>query len=146
MQKQKNTYKSSQSSSLFEYLERLLQRYGFFSEGFPVQYIPYVLYIFFLGILYVGNTHYHERAIRKIGRLEKEIEDLRADFTTLKADYMFASKQSEVAKRVAPMDIYESRQPPFKIKSEWDGFQKNYPFKNPSCFRSCLYFFRSDYC
>ena len=112
----KNIYKSQKRVSLFTYITQFLQRNGFFSEDFPVKHLPRVLYIFFLGILYVGNTHYYEKVIRKITRLEEEVEDLRADFTTLKADYMFASKQSEVAKRVASMEIYESTKPPHKIK------------------------------
>ncbi|MCG8341006.1 MAG: hypothetical protein MI674_07100 [Cytophagales bacterium] len=112
----KNTYKSQKRANLFTYIAQFLQRKGFFSEDFPMKYLPYVLYIFFLGILYVGNTHYYEKVIRKITQLEEEVEDLRVDFTTLKADYMFASKQSEVAKRVASREIYESTQPPHKIK------------------------------
>ncbi|MFM8741301.1 MAG: FtsL-like putative cell division protein, partial [Cytophagales bacterium] len=42
-------------------------------------------------------------------------EDLRADFTTLKSDVMFASKQSEVARRVKSMGLVESLTPPYKI-------------------------------
>mgnify|MGYP001796119542 FL=1 len=47
--------------------------------------------------------------------MKKEIEDLRADYTTLKADYMYASKQSEVAKKVEKLGIKESLRPPEKI-------------------------------
>jgi hypothetical protein len=43
------------------------------------------------------------------------VEDLRADYTTLKSDVMFASKQSEVARRVKPLGLKESLNPPFKI-------------------------------
>ena len=52
----------------------------------------------------------------KIDRTKKEVQDLRADYTTLKANYMFASKQSEVAKRVKEIDLYESMEPPSKIE------------------------------
>jgi hypothetical protein len=48
------------------------------------------------------------------------VEDLRADFTTLKADVMFSSKQSEVARRVKPLGLKESVKPPYKIIVE-DG-------------------------
>jgi len=64
----------------------------------------------------VGNTHYHERMVRRIGQLEQEVDALRVDYTTLQADYMFDSKQSEVAKRVAKMGLYEAPSPPSKIK------------------------------
>ena len=47
--------------------------------------------------------------------MEAEVEDLRADFTTLKSEYMFASKQSEVARKVKKIGLQESRIPPYKI-------------------------------
>ena len=64
----------------------------------------------------MGNTHYHEKIARRIGQLEREADALRVDYTTLQADYMFDSKQSEVAKRVAKMGLYETSAPPLKIK------------------------------
>jgi hypothetical protein len=53
--------------------------------------------------------------VRSISQLEREVEDLRADYTTLKSDYMFASKQAEISRRVARLGLYESKQPPQKI-------------------------------
>ena len=68
-----------------------------------------------LVIFYVGNSHYSEKMIRKISKLEVIVEDLRADFTTLKADYMYARLQSEVTKRVEGIGLKESLIPPYKI-------------------------------
>ena len=50
--------------------------------------------------------------------IQAEVEDLRADYTTLKANLMFASKQSEVAKKVRDLQLKESLTPPFKIEVE----------------------------
>ena len=41
-----------------------------------------------------------------------------ADYTTLKADLMFSSKQSEVARKVKPYGLKESLTPPYKIVVE----------------------------
>jgi hypothetical protein len=71
-----------------------------------------------LCLLYIGNSHYAEKTIRRIDRTQSEVEDLRADFTTLKSDVMFASKQSEVARRVKSMGLEESLKPPFKVVVE----------------------------
>ena len=60
-----------------------------------------------LGVFYVWNSHYAEKGTREIDKLEDEVEDLRADVTTLEADYMFSSKQSEVAKSVEPLGLVE---------------------------------------
>ncbi|MFP4089841.1 MAG: FtsL-like putative cell division protein [Cyclobacteriaceae bacterium] len=103
---------------LFGRIDRLFRIDTSFDSGLPVKFVPYVLYFTCLGLFYIGNNHYAEKNIRKINRLEEEVEDLRANYTTLKADYMYASKQSEVARRVKKMGLQESETPPFKIKVE----------------------------
>ena len=64
---------------------------------------------------HASNTHFAEKTTRKIDRLQSDVEDLRADYTTLKADIMYASKQSEVARRVKELGLKESLNPPFKV-------------------------------
>ena len=71
-----------------------------------------------LSILYISNTHYAEKTIRRINAIQAEVEDLRADYTTLKSDLMFASKQSEVARKVRDLGLKESLTPPHKVKVE----------------------------
>jgi hypothetical protein len=71
-----------------------------------------------LGLIYISNTHYAEKTVRHINSIQAEVEDLRADYTTLKADLMFASKQSEVARKVQPLGLKESLTPPYKIEVE----------------------------
>ena len=71
-----------------------------------------------LAILYISNTHYAEKTVRRINAIQAEVEDLRADYTTRKADLMFASKQSEVAKKVKDLGLRESLTPPNKIEVE----------------------------
>lgn len=105
-------------SSLFSGLEKRLKLENYFEEGFPVQYLPKILFVMALGLLYIGNTHYAEKTVRKINEVQAEVEDLRADYTTLKADLMFASKQSEVAKKIKSYGLKESINPPNKIKVE----------------------------
>ncbi|MGI4742264.1 MAG: FtsL-like putative cell division protein [Janthinobacterium lividum] len=101
--------------SLFSLLDRFTGLDSFFEEGLPVKYLPKVLFIMLLTLLYIGNTHYGNRMNRNIQRLKLETEDLRADYTTLSSDYMEASKQSEVARKVAAIGLVESSSPPFRI-------------------------------
>jgi outer membrane murein-binding lipoprotein Lpp len=105
----------SSGTSIFSGIEKKLKLETYFEEGFPVQYLPKILFAVFLSLIYISNTHYAEKTIRKIDKAQTEVEDLRADYTTLKADVMFASKQSEVARRVKDMGLKESLKPPFKI-------------------------------
>ena len=101
--------------SLFALLDRFTGLDGLFREGLPVRFLPKMLFVMLLILLYIGNSHYGNRMNRNIQRLKQETEDLRADYTTLKSDYMEASKQSEVARKVAAIGLVESSSPPFRI-------------------------------
>jgi hypothetical protein len=105
----------SAGPSVFSGLEKRLRLETYFEDGFPVKYLPKILFGMFLSLVYISNTHYAEKTTRAINKAQSEVEDLRADFTTLKADVMFASKQSEVARRVKALGLKESMKPPFKI-------------------------------
>ena len=87
-------------------------------NSFPAKYLPKVLFVVVLGVFYVWNTHYAERSIRKIDKLETEVEDLRADVTSLETEVMYGSKQSEVAKKVKALGLVESKEPPYKIVAD----------------------------
>ena len=113
---QKNTYKSAKKRGLFAYLESTLPFQHLFVDGLPVRYMPLILFALCIGLIYVGNTHYHEKMVRQINGLEQEVGELRVEFTALKASYMLDSKQSAVAARAASLGIYETSHPPFKIK------------------------------
>jgi outer membrane murein-binding lipoprotein Lpp len=101
--------------SIFSGLEKKMKLESYFEEGFPVKYLPKVLFVVLLSLIYISNTHFAEKTTRKIDKIQTEVEDLRADYTTLKADIMYASKQSEVARRVKELGLKESLSPPFKV-------------------------------
>ena len=101
---------------VFTGIENKLKLERYFEEGFPVHYLPKILFALMLGILYISNTHYAEKTVRKISGMQAEVEDLRADYTTLKSDLMFASKQSQVAKKVKDYGLRESLTPPHKVE------------------------------
>ena len=103
---------------MFSGMEKCLKLESYFEEGFPVKYLPKILFVMALGLLYISNTHYAEKTVRRISTVQAEVEDLRADYTTLKSDLMFASKQSEVARKVKVMGLKESLKPPFKVEVE----------------------------
>lgn len=106
------------AKGMFSGIERRLKLENYFEEGFPVKYLPKILFVMVLGLIYISNTHYAEKTVRKINNIQAEVEDLRADYTTLKSDLMFASKQSEVAKKVKELELKESLTPPYKVEVE----------------------------
>lgn len=108
--------KKERRRGVFGWIGKAIKMDAVFEDGLPVKFLPYVLFLVVLGLFYIGNSHYSDKTNRKINKLEKEVEDLRADFTTLKADYMLSSKQSEVAKKVKELGLFESEEPPHKIE------------------------------
>lgn len=102
--------------SMFSFLENYLRLDGIFEQGLPVRYIPHILFVTSLGIVYIGNIHYAEKNIRLLERLKHEVDEMRSEYTTLKAEYMHDSKQSAVAERVDSLGLYESSVPPYKVK------------------------------
>jgi hypothetical protein len=119
-----NTYKNpvkkpappvNKGISIFKLIENYVRLNVIFENGLPVKYIPYILYLTVIAIFYIGNTHYAEKTLRRIDRTKAEVDEFRADYTTLKSNYMKASMQSEVAKKVVPMGLYESSVPPYKV-------------------------------
>jgi hypothetical protein len=110
--------KTFSGKGMFASIEQRLKLEYYFEDGFPVKYLPKILYVVALGLIYISNTHYAEKTVRRISAMQAEVEDLRADYTTLKADLMFASKQSEVARKVSEMGLKESLKPPYKVVVE----------------------------
>jgi cell division protein FtsL len=109
---------STGGPTIFSGIERRLKLENYFEEGFPVQYLPKILFVMVLGLLYISNTHHAEKTVRRIDQAQSEVEDLRADYTTLKSDLMFASKQSEVARKVKSLGLKESLNPPTRVVIE----------------------------
>jgi len=88
---------------------------SFLTRDSVLNNIPFILFLFAIGILYIGNSHFAESSVITANRLNSELKELRSDFISSRSELMFVSKQSEVAKAVASMGIYESVVPPKKI-------------------------------
>src|SRR5690606_4336022 len=99
----------------FMWIEEKANISGLLGEGVPIKLVPPLFYAALLALIYIWSNHSAENTIRKIEKVQQEVEDIRADVTTLEAAYMYRSKQSEVAKKVIPLGIYEIEEPPLKI-------------------------------
>jgi hypothetical protein len=109
---------SKKRGNLFSWIEEKANINGLIGERIPVKMVPPLLYAAFLALIYIWSNHRAENTIRKIENVQQEVEDLRADVTTLEAAYMYSRKQSEVAKKIRPMGIVEIERPPLKITIE----------------------------
>jgi len=119
--KLKSTNKSRTTGtgrSIFSWIEEKLDVTRVLGEGVPVQLVPPIGFVALLALIYIWGNHRAENMVRKIEKVQQEVEDIRADVTTLEAEYMLSSMQSELAKKVAARGIVELDKPPVKIEGE----------------------------
>jgi hypothetical protein len=90
-------------------------RNGVITTDDATRALPFILYVAFLGMLYIGNRHLSENNLRDIDKISKEVKELSWEFKSSKAELAFKSTQTEVAKRADTLGIHESHEPPQKI-------------------------------
>ena len=79
--------------------------------------IGFIIWLTFLGIVYIGNSYHAEKIARRTDKLQREVKDLRAESITTAADLMYLSRQSVVEQLVknSRLELKESMEPPYKI-------------------------------
>ncbi len=88
---------------------------GNISAELVLKNFPFVLFIGFLMMAYIANAHYSEKKVRQIQKLQSEVKELRWEFSSIKADLMYSTMQSEVVKAVAPLGLKPMNGKPKKI-------------------------------
>jgi fucose permease len=88
----------------------------FSTYNFLLDNILFLLMLFAIALLYIRNAHYSEGLVREIDSTKHEVKEIRWEYMTTKAELMYASKQTEVAKAVKSMGLKELSAPPKKIK------------------------------
>ncbi len=76
---------------------------------------PFVIFIVFLGMIYITNKQIAEKNMREIDKINKELKEAKWDYLTTKTQLMDRSKQTDVAKRVELLGLKEAVVPPKKI-------------------------------
>ncbi|GAB2802207.1 hypothetical protein GCM10027275_55640 [Rhabdobacter roseus] len=107
---------------LFDWLNRYLPLDRVFGENepgkhelVPVKYFYYFGWLILLLVIYERIGYQSEQYVRKSLELKKEVEDMRAEYTSIKAEYMKRGKQSEVIGKVKGTGLEENLVPPKKI-------------------------------
>lgn len=83
-----------------------------------VKNIPFYFFAAILAVLYIANGHYADKMIRETSKTEKRVKELEYEYKIVKRDVIFRSKQSELAKAVAPLGLEELTTPPVVIKKD----------------------------
>ena len=114
--KEESSPKGRSGKTIFSWIEEKFDVKRILGEGVPVQVVPPVGFVALLALIYIYSNLRAENKIREIDKTKQEVADIRADVTTLEAEYMKSSMQSEVSKRMEALEIYELNQPPVKIE------------------------------
>ena len=56
----------------------------------------YLLFLGFLGIIYIANAHFAEKGVRRIQHKQKEMKELKWQYTAIKSETMYKSMQSQI--------------------------------------------------
>lgn len=116
--------KKNRTYTLFTWFSRFLPLDKIFGEKternqdlIPIRYFNYFLWVVALLVAYEWLGYASEKYVRQSLTLKREVEDLRAEYTTIKAEYMKSAKQSVVFKKVQGSGLEENLTPPMKIVS-----------------------------
>ncbi len=74
---------------------------SFMPVEFILKNLPFLVFLGFLAVIYIANSHYAERNVRKIQVLQKDLKELRWFYMSLQSENMVNSMQSEVVDKVA---------------------------------------------
>ena len=82
-----------------------------------VRQLPFVLFITFLLILYIGNRYQTENVIRSTLIFQTQLKELRTESISLASELENLSRQSQVARMLQQksLGLVESQDPPIKI-------------------------------
>lgn len=79
--------------------------------------VTYVAFIGFLGLVYIFNSHYAEKNLRKTKQLENQIREAKWEYMSIKSDIMQKSTRSEIIKKLEGYDQMETNNLPKKIEA-----------------------------
>ena len=65
----------------------------------------YLLFLGFLGILYIANAHFAEKGVRRIQSKQKEMKELKWEYTSIKSETMYKSMQSQIDESLEPAGV-----------------------------------------
>ncbi|MEI6410884.1 MAG: FtsL-like putative cell division protein [Bacteroidota bacterium] len=65
----------------------------------------YLMFVGFLGVVYIANAHFAEKGVRRIQQLQKEIKELKWQYTSIKSETMYKSMQSQIDVSLEPVGL-----------------------------------------
>lgn len=77
----------------------------------------FLLFLGGLGLAYIANAHFAEKRVRRIQSLQKEIKELKWEYTSVKSETMYKSMQSQIDGNLKPdLDLERKGLKVIKVK------------------------------
>lgn len=89
--------------------------FGFLNSDLILGNLKLLGFLSLLAIIYIANSHYAERNVRRIQILQKEIHELRWRYTSIQAEIMYNSRQSAMTEQLKEQGLRPLRDQPKKI-------------------------------
>ena len=85
-----------------------------------IRHLPFLLFVAFIGLVYIANGYLAEASVRKINLTQQEIKELRSEQISMKSELNNTIIESELMKIIQErnMGLDESYDPPKKIVLE----------------------------
>ena len=78
----------------------------------------FLLFIGFLAVVYIANAHFAEKGVRRIQSMQKEIKELKWEYTSIKSETMYKSMQSQIDESLEPVGLDLENKGPKVILSD----------------------------
>lgn len=114
-EKEPQTAYNEPKRSIFSWIDAFANATFVLPRREPSSYLPYVLFLAFLGVLYITNAHFARKLQRETLSLEKEVIQLKTDYTHMQAKYMNSIRYSEIEKRAKQFGLQRTEKVPYQI-------------------------------
>jgi hypothetical protein len=88
---------------------------GNISLAVVMRNMPFILFLGFLVMIYIANSHNAEKKVRRIHALQKELKEVRWRYVAVKSDLMHSTTLSELSKAMDNSGVELSGAQPKKI-------------------------------
>lgn len=104
--------KKSKRTSLFGKMSGFKVKIG---DDVALRYVPYVIFLTFLGLIYIANNHNAEKLAGKITKLEREVKKLQMEYGTLKYEFMNKHNKADIESKMKKLGLYPNDKPIIKV-------------------------------
>ncbi len=89
--------------------------FGFGDADYIIKNINFFAFLAILAVIYIANGHMMDKTIRNINKTQKEIEQLKYEYKTLKSEVMYKTEEAQVLKAAEPLGLKVSKDVPQRL-------------------------------